>query len=395
MSANFPRRAGTAALNAGLAVALLGLAGVSGCSREPPAAPKPAAVPNVVTLSAEQAAAVTVAEAGTRPFTQERAAVGSIDFDENRTVAVYSPYAGRVVRALVDVGDGVHRGQVLYTIDSPDLLQAESTLIAAAANAELTRAALERAKDLYEHEGLAQKDYQQAVSDEMAAAGALATARDAVRLFGKSDAEVDAIIKSRHADSILVIPSPIDGRIATRAVQPGLYLQPGNPPPPFTVAALGGLWMIAAVPESDLPLVRVGQPMTVRVAALGEREFSATVKTIGANVDPTTHTTMVRAEVPDPKDLLRPGMLATFRIRVADPVETVALPQAGVVREGDGSYSAWVTTDGRRFERRAVRIGLQEDGYDQILEGVRAGERAVTRGAILLSNILYGSQAGD
>jgi cobalt-zinc-cadmium efflux system membrane fusion protein len=81
-------------------------------------------------------------------------------------------------------------------------------------------------------------------------------------------------------------------------------------------------------------------------------------------------------------------MFVAYVIRTGDPVSAVGVPLDGVAREGDGTMSIWVTTDRRHFTRRTVTLGLQQDGYDQIASGLRAGELIVTKGAILLSNML-------
>ena len=81
-------------------------------------------------------------------------------------------------------------------------------------------------------------------------------------------------------------------------------------------------------------------------------------------------------------------MFANFVIRTGEPVRSPAVPLDGVVREGDGTMTAWVTADRRRFTRRTVKVGLQRDGYDQILEGLQAGDLVATEGALFLSNAL-------
>lgn len=375
-------------------MAVLSLFGV-GCSGGATAnsAASPA-VPDSVELNASQVAAVKLAPVATRNFALQRAAVGTIGFDEDVAVQVFSPYSGRIIQTFAEVGDDVLRGKTLYTIDSPDLLQAESTLIAAAGVADLTAAALKRAKELFDTQGMAQKDYQQAVSDQMTAEGALKAARDAVRIFGKSEHEIDIIIERRRVDPTLVIPSPVSGRVTARFAQRGLLVQPGNTPAPYAVADVSTLWMLASVVESDVALLRIGQSVSVKVMALGDREFKGSVQTIGAAVDPDTHTVIVRSEIHDPEHVLRPGMMATFLMQTGDPVDSVAVPANGVVREGDGTMSVWVTTDRRKFLRRTVKIGLQQDGFDQIEAGVVPGELAVVDGAILLSNLLLGGD-GD
>ena len=132
----------------------------------------------------------------------------------------------------------------------------------------------------------------------------------------------------------------------------------------------------------------MGQDVKARVMAYADRVFEGHITTLGAAVDPATHRVLVRSEIADPTHELRPGMFANFVIRTGDPVRSPAIPVRGVVREGDGTMTVWVTTDRRRFTRRTVKIGLQRDDYRQILEGVRAGELVATEGAIFLSNML-------
>jgi cobalt-zinc-cadmium efflux system membrane fusion protein len=241
--------------------------------------------------------------------------------------------------------------------------------------------------------GGAQKDVDQATSDLQAAEGALTAARNAMRIFGKTDRDVDKIIAERKAVSTLVVQSPIDGYVTARTAAPGLYIQPGNAPAPFTVADTSTMWMIANVVESDSALLRVGQEVRVRVGALPDREFSGTIVVLGASVDPQTRRIMVRSEIKDPERLLRAGMFANFTIRVGDPVRGTAVPDSAIVREGDGSRTVWVTTDRQHFGKRTVKVGLHQGGMAQILEGVRPGELVVTDGAIFISNKLFIGQA--
>jgi cobalt-zinc-cadmium efflux system membrane fusion protein len=341
-----------------------------------------------VALSDTQLALVKVAPAGERKFPIEKSAVGSIDFNEDMTVQVFTPYAGRIIGLFAKVGDDVDKGQTLFTIDSPDLLQAESTLIAAAGVLELTTRNLERLRGLYTTRAVSQKDLEQGVSDQQSAEGALRAGRDAVRLFGKSDTDIDHIIAARVADPTLVVPSPITGRITARNAAPGLYVQPGNAPAPYSVADISTMWMNANVAETDSPAFHVGQEVRVSVIAFPGRVFEGKITTIGAMVDPATRRVLVRDEVRNPDHELRSGMFANFVIRTGAPARSPAVPQDGVVREGDGSMTIWVTTDRRHFVRRTVTIGLRHDGYAQILDGLKPGELVATEGALFLSNAL-------
>jgi membrane fusion protein, heavy metal efflux system len=344
--------------------------------------------PDSVDLSESQLAAVKVAPVEERDFPIEKEAVGSIDFNEDMEVQVFTPYQGRIIALFAQVGDDVKKGQTLFTIDSPDLLQAESTLIAAAGVLELTTRNLARLKDLYTTQAVSQHDVEQATSDQQTAEGNLRAARDAVRIFGKTDADIDRIVSQRIADPTLVVPSPIAGRITARSAAPGLLVQPGNAPAPYIVADIDTMWMLANVAENDSPAFRAGQQVQVKLGAFPDRMFDGKIKTIGAAVDPNTRRVLVRSEINDPEHELRSGMFGNFTISIGAPQRSLAVPLDGVVREGDGTQTVWTTSDRRRFTKQTVKIGEQREGYRQILEGLQPGQLVATDGAIFLSNML-------
>jgi membrane fusion protein, heavy metal efflux system len=351
-------------------------------------------VPPSFDLSEKQAASLKFGEVATRDFEVLKTAIGTIDFNENVLVQVFSQYPGKILKAFYSVGEDVKRGDVLFTIDSPDLLQAESTLLASAGVLELQKRTLARATGLLKAGGSAQKDVDQATSDEQTAEGNFKAAINSVRIFGKSDAEIEQILRDRKVDSTLIVPSPIYGRIVTRNAAPGFLTQPGTPPAPFSVADISTMWMIANVIETDAPAYKVGQPVEVRVPAYRDSVFKGHVTTVGSIIDPNTHRQLVRSEIEDPAHLLRSGMYASFVIRVGDPVRSVAVPADGVVREGDGTMTVWVTKNGRHLVKRTVHIGLRQNGWVQIVDGLQSGETVVTEGAVFLSNKLLLGDAG-
>jgi membrane fusion protein, heavy metal efflux system len=348
----------------------------------------PAKPDAVVDLTASQLGAIKIEPVGTHAFPVDKETVGSISFADDLSVQVFPSYQGKIIQSLAELGDQVRRGQPLYTIESPDLIQAESNLIGAAATLDLTSKELARAKELDGTSGVSQRELEQAISDQQTAEGALKAARNAVRVFGKTDAEIDQMIASRKIDPALVVRSPIAGEITAFSAPQGLLVQPGNPPAPFTVSNVAVKWMLADVIESDIPLLRLGQPVGVKVMAYPDRMFHGKVSKIYASVDPDTHRATVRSEIADPKNELRPGMLANFLIRVQEPVEAIAIPANGVVREPDGTMTAWVTTDRHHFSQRIVRTGLRTDDQVEILQGLQRGELVVTDGAVFLSNML-------
>jgi membrane fusion protein, heavy metal efflux system len=347
-----------------------------------------------VDLSEKQAASLKIGPLSSREFALLKTAVGTIDFNENLLVQVFSQYQGKILKAIFNIGDEVKAGDVLFTIDSPDLLQAESALLAAAGVLELHTRALARATGLLKAGGSAQKDVDQSTSDQQTAEGNFKAAKDAVRIFGKADAEIEQILGDRKVESTLVVPSPISGRIVARNAAPGFLTQPGVAPPPYTVADLSTMWMLANVIETDAPAYKLGQEVEVRVPAYPDKVFKGHVTALGAMIDPNTHRQLVRSEIDDPEHLLRSGMFASFVIRVGDSVRSLAVPAEGVVREGDGTMTVWSTKDSRHFTKRTVKIGLQQNGWTQILEGLSPGDTVVTDGAVFLSNKLALGEAG-
>jgi cobalt-zinc-cadmium efflux system membrane fusion protein len=388
------RRRAVAAMAIALSVAIIGVIHFSATAApsEKKSTGSNAGASNADTLelSDAQLGEITIGTVSERSFPIQTEAVGNIDFNEDMAAQVFPPYQGRIAKLFALLGDNVKRGQPLLTIESPDLIQAESTLIAAAGVLDLTTHVLERAKQLATVQGIAEKDLQQAVSDQQTAEGALKAARDAVAVFGKSQSEIDRMVHTRTIDPYLVVPSPITGRVTARSAAPGDFVQPGNVPAPYSVADISRIWMNASVTESDMPLVHKGQPIHVSVMAFPGRVFDGEISMVGATVDPQLHRGLVRAEIEDPKHELLPGMFASFLIVTGAPVSAAAAPADGVVREGNGTMTVWLATDGHHFTKRTVKVGLQDAGYDQILEGVESGTRIVTKGAVYLDVLASG-----
>ena len=388
------RRRAVAAMAIALSVAIIGVIHFSATAApsEKKSTGSNAGASNADTLelSDAQLGEITIGTVSERSFPIQTEAVGNIDFNEDMAAQVFPPYQGRIAKLFALLGDNVKRGQPLLTIESPDLIQAESTLIAAAGVLDLTTHVLERAKQLATVQGIAEKDLQQAISDQQTAEGALKAARDAVAVFGKSQPEIDRMVHTRTIDPYLVVPSPITGRVTARSAAPGDFVQPGNVPAPYSVADISRIWMNASVTESDMPLVHKGQPIHVSVMAFPGRVFDGEISMVGATVDPQLHRGLVRAEIEDPKHELLPGMFASFVIVTGAPVSAAAAPADGVVREGNGTMTVWLATDGHHFTKRTVKVGLQDAGYDQILEGVESGTRIVTKGAVYLDVLASG-----
>lgn len=346
---------------------------------------------DVVRVAPAQSAALDIGASQEQLFENLRHTLGIIDFNQDRTTRVYSAYPGRIAQVLVKAGDDVKAGQTLYTVSVPEMAQAASTLISAAGTLRAMNETLRRAEALAQEGSIPQKEHEQAQAEQQSAKAAYDAARQELRLFDLSDADIARVERERQVDKEVAMRSPIAGRVTARSAQPGLLVQPGDDPAPITVSDLRTLWMVANVPESEFSHYRIGQSVQVRVQAWPDKVFSGKVSYLGDTVDPDNRRLVVRADVADPKRELRPQMTADFQFTVASPQTSVAVPAQAVVREGDGSDVVWVAMDsderGPRFTRRKVTRGHTANGQVQITSGLEAGERIARQNALFLSSL--------
>jgi membrane fusion protein, heavy metal efflux system len=340
---------------------------------------------SIIELDDAQAARLQLALVTEQEFVKEIRTVGGIDYNQNKTVDVYAHYPGRILEAYANVGDRVETDQFLFSMQSPDLLAAETALISAASVSVLQSKNLARAKALLKIGGISQMATDQTISDQQTAEGAIETAKNNVLIFGKTNEDIDKIINERHADPTLIVRSPVSGIVIARGAAPGLYVQPGAAPTPYTVADTSTMWLVANIVEEQVPFIKVGQKVEAKISALPNATFYGTLTVIGASLDPISRRMMARCEIRDPTHLLRAGMFADLTIQVEAQKKSLAAPETAIYHEGNGILSVWVTKDKRRFMRRHVTIGGSKDGFVQILSGVTANEKVVTDGALILS----------
>jgi cobalt-zinc-cadmium efflux system membrane fusion protein len=354
---------------------------------------------DTVRVTADQMHQLAVVKVTARPFRLEKFAVGQIAYNEDVSTIVLAPFAGRVTRLVARLGERVAQGAPLVEIDSSEIVVPQNDLLAAVAATNKARAKLSlatvneaRNKGLYEGKAGALKDWQQsqaeldaAQNDLRAAETAVDAARNRLRILGLTPQEIAGLEDKGQIKRSVPIISPIAGTVVARKVGPGQYVRNDPPDQLYVVADLSTMWLKAFVPEIDIPFIRVGQDIEVKVTALPGRTFTAHITHIGAVFEATTRRIEVRSEVANPNGALKADMFASFKITTADSVTALAVPIDAVMREGDAA-TVWVEREPMLFERRAVRIGIEQDGQVQIRDGLAADELAVARGAIFLDN---------
>jgi cobalt-zinc-cadmium efflux system membrane fusion protein len=350
--------------------------------REAPVASAPSP-PGTFRATTQQLKSLTVEPVAVHAFVSEELTEGKIAVNGDRATPVFSPYSGRVTRVTAGLGDTVKSGAPLATIEASEFVQAQNDLSTAAAQVKIARISEARKHALYDAKGGSLQDWQQVQADLTAAETALNSVRNRLRILGKSDSDIEALEATHAMSPTAAIVAPIGGVVVDRQVGPGQYLQAGGGTPVFIIADPSSVWLLANVRESDAGLVRLGQAVEVHVLAYAKRAFRARVTYVAAVVDPVTHRLPVRAVIENVDGALKPEMFANFRILTSDSSDAPAVPQSAVVYEGELAH-VWVLSGDGLLAYRPIRTGRNNDGLVEVLDGLRPGERVVTKGGLFI-----------
>jgi cobalt-zinc-cadmium efflux system membrane fusion protein len=160
--------------------------------------------------------------------------------------------------------------------------------------------------------------------------------------------------------------------------------RPDLPNPLFVVSDPTRLWLLVDVPERSLALVKPGQKVSLETDAFPDARFAATVDKVGYALDPVTRRVQVRCRVENPDGRLRPEMYARVTFLSDSGRSAIAVPNAGLVTEGVNTY-AFVESSPGVFQKRQVGLALRGREISHVDSGLKAGERIVVEGALLLN----------
>ena len=330
-------------------------------------------------------------------------ATGKVLVTEDRIANIGPVHEGRIVNFYAGQGAFVRKGQRLAEFESADIDEAEADYLKALsdlANAERTSAAevkfqqatYDRTKLLVEKEITPAKNLQQAEHDlDVAKANqtssvesakvAVSNARRHLQILGMTDAAIDSLAKkSNVGPSVFPLNSPISGTVVERNGTIGATV--GSDANLFKIIDLSRVWIDANVFEKDLERVRIGQLVNIKVPAFPDATFTGRVILISSTIDPDTRTVQVRTEVANPDGRLKPDMFANVEIVTAGRRQAISVPLAAVLDEG-GRPVVFIA-DGNNYTKKEVTLGLKSDDRVEIVQGLNAGDKVVTKGNYLL-----------
>ena len=355
-----------------LLAALLALTGCKSKFDPASGAASPAQV-----VEAGNAAVVTVdhpeqfptVAAGRNDEPQQLDVTGSVFPDISREIPVISMANGRVVDIRARLDDNVKKGQLLFSVESPDISGAFNTYMKAQADEQLANKAYERAKDLYAHGAISQSMLEQAEDTEKDAKADLAAADEQLKIFG---------VDKEHPSPIVKVYAPTSGVIVsqniTEAAATGVSLS--GTATAFTIADLSSVWIICDVYENDLPKVSLGQEAEIKLAAYPSKILTGRVSDIGPVLDPAIRTAKLRIEVANP-GILRLGMFVTATLKSRATSTRATVPASAILHLHDREW-VFVPAGQGQFKRVEVEGGaMLPGGQQEILSGLAPDEEVV------------------
>jgi cobalt-zinc-cadmium efflux system membrane fusion protein len=301
---------------------------------------------------------------------------GIVESDPARTAAVLTPLGGRVLELKVDLGDRVHRGQVLAVIDSPDLGQARDDNEKAADAFQLTQKNLARQEEQFKLGTASTRDLDQSRSDNAQAAAEYGRTQARLKILGLPT-------EGQRHSTLLPVQSPVSGSVTALNVAAGNMI---NDPtqPIMTVADLSTVWVTALVPEKDVAAVAKGQDAEVALSAYPNRTLQGKVLFVSDVLEADSRRNKLRIAFPNADVSLKPNMFAT--VTLLGPKQTrVVLPTSALLINNDRT-TVFIATAPWIFERRTITTRLEEGTTVALDSGVKPGEQVVVKGGILLND---------
>jgi cobalt-zinc-cadmium efflux system membrane fusion protein len=328
---------------------------------------------------------------------------GRIVRADDRTWNVGVRTNGLVGSVLVNVGDVVHRDQILARYRADEVREerakyrtAVSELQRLEAAATLARRNLDRMRSLLELKAASVLQVDQAQQDVVAAEAAVKNATTEVaRATDVLEDELHVPLEpggSEPADQVPIL-SPAAGYVVEKNITPGRTVAPGQDA--FVISDLSQVWMLASVRQDDLGQLRVGQTATVTLTGLGDERFIGRITNLGQELDPTTRVMQVRIVLNNSTQRLRPEMLANAEIPIGQTRPVLAVP-SDAIQQINGQDVVFVRTGPDRFTVRPVRVGPTADGKTPVIEGLKSGEEIVVHGSFTLkSHLLRSTMEGE
>jgi membrane fusion protein, copper/silver efflux system len=303
----------------------------------------------------QQLSGVRTVAVSRRTLTKDIRTVGIVRPDETRIRKVHTKFPGWIDKLFVNfTGQAVRVGDPIVSIYSPDLVSTQTEYL-------LARRGRDQLRD---------SPFADAATS---AASLLEAARRRLQLWDITPQQLRALDETGKPTTAVTLHSPASGFVTVKDVYTGLYVTPETEL--YTVTDLSRVWVLLDVYEYEIPFVRIGTPVTLRLRSDPGAARTGTVTYVFPYLDSSTRTNKVRVEFDNPDLQLKPEMYAAAEIRVSLD-DRLAVPRDAVLDSGTRQIVFVASGDGY-FQPREIRLGQRADDYIEVLDGITAGEHVV------------------
>ena len=277
--------------------------------------------------------------------------VGYVNYDESKVSHIHLRTEGWIENlAVQSEGERVKKGDFLFKVYSPKLVNAQEELVTALSTGNK---------------------------------GLINASKERLSALGISDAQIVTLQKDKKVKQRISIYAPQDGVVSSLPVREGMFVKPAQKV--MTLGDLSSVWLHAEVFERQTQWVEVDQSAEVSLSYIPGKKWEGTVEYIYPNLDPKTRTLKVRLRFDNPGEQLKPNMYANVKIYGGAKQNTIVIPLEGLIRTGRDERVSIDLGDGK-FEARNVKAGIESGNYVEILDGVNEGDKIVTSGQFLIDS---------
>lgn len=302
---------------------------------------------------------------------QSVTAFGYLDFTESGRRSVTSRFGGRIEKLYVDEsGDRVRKGQLLFEIYSPDLIQAQNDYLLAVKNSNTGLISAQNEKNSFVN-----------------------SSRKKLEIMGLTSEQIRSLEQSGTVQMTVGYYSPYSGTVIEKKIQEGMYVNEGAVI--YELADLSTLWNISEIFADDLSVIKVGDNIKFTTSSYPGEQFTGRISFIYPVINSQSRTVKVRADVRNPGEKLKPQMY-TETIIEKSSAESLVVPEGAVLFTGKKNV-VWIKNKDNAFEPREIKLGIKSDGKYQVLSGLKEGELVAATGGYLIdseSQLRSGSTPG-
>jgi len=369
-------------------VAAVAVVALCGCGKKQADAAKTAEQPAKqtnpleITVNPELAKQIRVGEPTWKEVVGSYRVAGRVEADERRITRVSAPVGGRISELMVQPGETVQKGQVLATLRSAELSEAQSQLLKALTQQQYGQRAVDRAKQLLDAGVIGSAELQRRQTELTQTNGEISGYQDHLRLLGMTDQAIHALETNRTLNAQISVVAQEEGTVMERKATIGQIVQSADVM--FVLADLSSVWIVADVPEQAAASLTVGKTAEAEVAAFPGKLIRGRISFVSALVNPETRTVQARMDVVNAGRRYKPAMLATMVLKDGGHTQRV-VPGTALVREDDKDYVLAEVRPGT-FALRGVTLEGEFDTFRILRDGVREGEKIILDGAFHVNN---------